>query len=194
MAYIQIEFAGQKTFGGYLKIDGGRQIKCIDGLIIPVSAGTHYISLSSDSSAIKGLNKVNGWLGNDDRRRNVYDGNITAAFEENSLMTLTIVSDGWGHIIGTPQTSTFEMDDELKEKADKMYQEQQQAVEQEVEKANDGIAVELLLCLFLGTLGAHKFYRKKIGMGILYLFTLGLFGIGVIVDFVKIIITMSKKK
>lgn len=37
---------------------------------------------------------------------------------------------------------------------------------------------ELLLCLFLGWAGGHKFYRKKIGMGILYLLTLGLFCIG----------------
>ena len=32
----------------------------------------------------------------------------------------------------------------------------------------------LLLCLFLGTLGAHKFYVGKIGAGIVYLLTLGL--------------------
>lgn len=38
------------------------------------------------------------------------------------------------------------------------------------------------LCLFLGEFGAHKFYEGKAGMGILYLFTLGLFGIGWIVD------------
>ncbi len=43
--------------------------------------------------------------------------------------------------------------------------------------------VSVLLCLCLGCLGAHKFYEGKIGMGILYLFTAGLFGIGVIVDF-----------
>lgn len=43
--------------------------------------------------------------------------------------------------------------------------------------------VALLLCLFLGYLGAHKFYEGKIGMGVLYLFTVGLCGIGVLVDF-----------
>lgn len=42
--------------------------------------------------------------------------------------------------------------------------------------------VAFLLCLFLGYLGAHKFYEGKIGMGILYLFTVGLFGIGWLVD------------
>ena len=47
--------------------------------------------------------------------------------------------------------------------------------------------VALLLCFFLGVVGAHKFYEGKIGMGILYLFTVGLFGIGVIVDFISLL-------
>lgn len=38
--------------------------------------------------------------------------------------------------------------------------------------------VSLFLCTFLGWLGAHKFYEEKPGIGLLYLFTLGLFGIG----------------
>lgn len=41
---------------------------------------------------------------------------------------------------------------------------------------------DVLLAWFLGYYGVHKFYRKKIGMGVLYLFTMGLFGIGWIVD------------
>ena len=47
--------------------------------------------------------------------------------------------------------------------------------------------VALLLCFFLGILGAHKFYEGKIGMGVLYIFTVGLFGIGVIIDFFAIL-------
>ena len=42
--------------------------------------------------------------------------------------------------------------------------------------------VAFLLCLFLGYFGAHKFYEGKAGMGILYLFTAGLFGVGWFVD------------
>lgn len=42
--------------------------------------------------------------------------------------------------------------------------------------------VAFLLCFFLGYLGAHKFYEGRIGIGILYLLTLGLFGIGWFVD------------
>ena len=44
--------------------------------------------------------------------------------------------------------------------------------------------VSFLLCLFLGCIGAHKFYEGKIGMGILYIFTLGLFGIGALIDLI----------
>ena len=39
-----------------------------------------------------------------------------------------------------------------------------------------------LLWFFLGAIGIHKFYLGKTGMGILYIFTVALFGIGWIVD------------
>lgn len=44
--------------------------------------------------------------------------------------------------------------------------------------------VALALCILLGMFGAHKFYEGRTGMGILYLFTFGLLGIGWIVDIV----------
>ena len=47
--------------------------------------------------------------------------------------------------------------------------------------------VSFLLCLFLGYLGAHKFYEGKAGMGLVYIFTVGLFGIGWIIDCISIL-------
>ena len=47
--------------------------------------------------------------------------------------------------------------------------------------------VALLLCIFLGFLGGHKFYEGKVGMGILYIFTGGLFCIGLVVDLIIIL-------
>ena len=47
--------------------------------------------------------------------------------------------------------------------------------------------VALALCLLLGFFGGHKFYEGKIGMGILYFFTGGLFLIGAVIDFFAIL-------
>ena len=47
--------------------------------------------------------------------------------------------------------------------------------------------VAFLLCLFLGVLGAHEFYVGKMGMGILYFLTLGLFGIGWLISILSIV-------
>lgn len=47
--------------------------------------------------------------------------------------------------------------------------------------------VSLCLCIFLGFIGAHKFYEGKGGMGIIYFFTGGLFLIGVIIDIFSIL-------
>lgn len=43
------------------------------------------------------------------------------------------------------------------------------------------------LCLFFGCFGLHKFYEGKGGMGVLYFFTMGLFGIGCLVDLISLL-------
>lgn len=47
--------------------------------------------------------------------------------------------------------------------------------------------VAFALCLFGGVLGIHKFYEGKVGMGVLYLFTGGLLGVGWIIDTVSLL-------
>ena len=53
----------------------------------------------------------------------------------------------------------------------------------------------LLLCFFLGWLGAHRFYVGKIGTGILVILTLGgVFGIWVLVDLIFIVCGIFRDK
>lgn len=52
--------------------------------------------------------------------------------------------------------------------------------------------VYFLLTFFLGFLGVHRFYRKQYGMGILYLLTCGIGGIGWICDIVISIVWLYR--
>ncbi|MBR1747860.1 MAG: TM2 domain-containing protein [Clostridia bacterium] len=61
-------------------------------------------------------------------------------------------------------------------------------------KSEKSRLVALLLCLFIGELGVHRFYLGKIGTGILWLLTGGIFGIGWLVDVIMIAVGSMKDK
>ena len=54
--------------------------------------------------------------------------------------------------------------------------------------------VALLLCFFIGIIGAHRFYVGKIGTGLLMVFTLGGLGIWTFIDLILIIVGKFKNK
>lgn len=47
--------------------------------------------------------------------------------------------------------------------------------------------IALILCICFGYFGVHQFYTGKIVKGIIYLCTFGVFGIGWIIDIIKIL-------
>jgi TM2 domain-containing membrane protein YozV len=51
-----------------------------------------------------------------------------------------------------------------------------------VARAPKEVGLGYLFLVLLGCFGAHQFYLGKTGRGLLYLFTLGLLGVGVLVD------------
>ena len=59
--------------------------------------------------------------------------------------------------------------------------------EREEERSEKNYLVTLLLCVFLGTFGVHRFYAGKIGTGVLMLLIFGGFWIWNFIDFVVII-------
>ena len=52
--------------------------------------------------------------------------------------------------------------------------------------------IEFLLCIFLGYFGIHRFYAGKIKTGLIYLFTVGLFGLGWIFDIIVLAVRLLR--
>lgn len=62
------------------------------------------------------------------------------------------------------------------------------------EKKKAGIALALWCLSIIGLAGIHRFYAGKIGTGILWLVTFGLFGIGQLIDLFFIVTGNFKDK
>ena len=52
--------------------------------------------------------------------------------------------------------------------------------------------IDLFICYLFGIFGVHKFREKKIALGLLYLFTFGLFGFGWLYDCIRYLIVAIK--
>lgn len=202
MPFIIVNLQGQASAGGYLKIDGERALALYDDMLIPVPTGHHYLEFSSQSPSARTISNLNVAVGNYKTaafaERNAVDGNISEHFPENGVMYFTVISDARGHILDLPKYNICEVEDEEIERLTDLYQKRSELIraaeEEELAEQGKHVGMELLLCTFLGWAGAHKFYRKKYGMGVLYLLTFGLFGIGSFIDWIKLLIIWFKTR
>ena len=56
-----------------------------------------------------------------------------------------------------------------------------------MEKSERNFVVAVLLCLFFGSMGIHRFYAGRIGSGVAMLLTLGGLGVWTLVDFIMLV-------
>lgn len=82
--------------------------------------------------------------------------------------------------------TNYQQVDDLNFQQDQVVTNTQQTVYTPMKSSKSKTAAGLL-CFFLGELGIHRFYVGKIGTGILWLFTGGLFGLGWFIDLLTII-------
>jgi len=61
-------------------------------------------------------------------------------------------------------------------------------MENQITKSEKGFVPTILLCLFLGVFGAHRFYVGKTGTAVVQLLTLGGLGIWSFIDLIMIIV------
>lgn len=195
MAFIIVDLQGGASAGGYLKVDGGSAIQLTDDMLIPVSEVTHYLEFSSQSPTERGLSNLNVAVGNYRTaawaEKDAVDGKITEFFPELSVMLFTVVSDSKGHILDLPSYKMRELEPE---EHDELVQTFNNRIEAQEDYEKSTVGTELLLCLFLGFVGGHKFYRGNTSMGLLYLVTFGLFGIGSFIDLIVLFTKWLKSR
>ncbi len=61
----------------------------------------------------------------------------------------------------------------------------------EIDLKKRQLLIKILLCMFAGFFGMHRFYEGKILSGIFYAFTGGFFGFGILIDLLRYIVEFS---
>ncbi len=170
----------------YLSIDGCKEIT-VSGKYprsFPLSAGTHEIAATTVSKIERA---TQGWGGGgflNAAAAALQEGTNTTIggvldFADDDVLLIQVQQKGFKTLVYNKKVSAAEAEQYVNVAAAVAYG------AKEPGQKNKWVA--LLLCFLFGPLGVHRFYEGKIGTGILYLLTFGFFGIGVLIDFFKIL-------
>lgn len=144
MAYLRTSIDGNKQFGGYLSVDGGKSVAIGDGDVYEIAAGQHLIQIHSTSDFERGqgkfqgrLNSLGGSFGGMGIIDSVLDHQVDKAIGDNWKFQV-IVGEGQSidvsvltkgkKIISDPMYAVSDLDTEelsaLKEHFDKIHEEE----------------------------------------------------------------------
>ncbi len=118
----------------------------------------------------------------------VTDDNITASVDNNSVIIPSHKTVAFDKKVNTVTTKTNSASETKTVIASKVSKTKKKAEKNNSAGGGKSQIVALILCIFLGLLGIHRFYLGYTGLGLLYLLTLGLFGIGWLIDLILLII------
>ena len=191
MAILRVSVQGGSNFAGYLSINGGKEIMIVDGGVYRIPTGYIHLAYYSRSSLERktgALNSaINGGsvLGSAIAESNMGQGfEITENVTENTVIDFVAFVRGNRDVYSAPRLNNYEIEPEDMQK---LYTNITQSASSASENLNYNPKTALILCILLGSVGIHRFYMKNYGMGLLYMCTLGLFGIGWLVDIFRLI-------
>jgi hypothetical protein len=125
----------------------------------------------------------------------VFVQNVVEPLINNNIVESSEVTNYSNSLISieTKQTASLIETKRVETKSD--FQESKRDIKKNIKKSKEARQnggklqiVALILCILLGLIGVHRFYLGYNGLGILYLLTLGIFGIGWIIDIILLII------
>ncbi len=176
----------------YISINGGKEksVSAKTPVSITVPVGTTHVFVSTVSKMERTFKGITGAISSGATAANAFFGSFEdtiegdVELEEEDCLVIYVEQSGLHsniHNKVVPLSKAEEYVDDFENTKDI---DDKSKAPKDSAKTNKWLV--FVLCLFLGIFGVHRFYEKKIGMGVLYLCTLGICGIGVIVDLINI--------
>lgn len=207
MAFVYFVVEGNEKFGGYVSVNGGDYMRAYNGFSVAVPVGPCALDLTDEDPFTRGYNKFASSLNSfnkavgqmtspsllttvidaagdrevekNSQRTSEHTWHLEAELGDGEVLIAAVMSSG-SNIAECPKYDVMEMNDALAA-----------AIEEDIGQrdVDEGrrYAVAFWLCLFLGSFSVHRFYLKWPYPWI-YLFTGQLFGIGWLIDFIRLLV------